>query len=693
MGSWRIRYFVLTIISTGTGQDFLRLCYYTHHSGYEQQPPKGEVPLLDIKTSRVARVSRVLDHQYHKICSINTTDRTYYFAVKTENIMTMLFDCLKRYLPECISNEVTFVRGVNLSRKLVSVSEIPDDPSDIPVVDVTAASKESSSRRRKAFGQMRSQTLPSPQVKEGLAGSTLDMSSGSRPLPSTASSGTLRSLLPVSPEKSRTASVAQPQSKRIDSLKLSKRHLAVPQPDQTSRSRASTSLIRSSPVQQRPSPTRDEPMLLSVGEIEQNKARLKTLATVVPLSSMDTNAICRLGHGNFGSVYEVANKSRLATGRAEEPVPDTVAVKKLKSKHSLIELNQFLQEAIIMARMDHAHVVKLLGVQIDATPFCMIMEVMNEGDLKTFLTDCKEAGDTLPYAVKLWIIFQVATGMNYISEKKGILHRDLAARNVLLCRTSDDEVIAKISDFGLAKSSAEYVLLTMRTLPVKWLSVEVLRDGIYSFKSDVWAFGVMLWETLTDGAVPYTGIPNSEVYYKLLGGMQLERPAVASDMIVSMMHACMSLEPDKRPCFAEICVRLGDHIKMLTADPVVDKQVEGCLEDVVQIYSKGKTGQPLEDDTDEGGYTPMLPATLTATATDLVTPEWVDSLGVADLQRFLLRYTGRQLVTHPEFQSDINWLRARLWSLVAATQKDTVESPASEAAASSSSPPPLPKDS
>lgn len=145
---------------------------------------------------------------------------------------------------------------------------------------------------------------------------------------------------------------------------------------------------------------------------------------------------------------------------------------------------------------------------------------------------------------------QIANGMQFLEEQQ-ITHRDLAARNVLI----DDRKTLKISDFGLSKHGI-YTNTKTRKLPLRWLSIEAIRDNLYSSKSDVWAFGIVLWEIGTLGASPYPTLSNNELIPFLMSGQRLEKPDICSDKVYELMLHCWHEDPLMRPSFADIYEKL-----------------------------------------------------------------------------------------------------------------------------------------
>lgn len=171
--------------------------------------------------------------------------------------------------------------------------------------------------------------------------------------------------------------------------------------------------------------------------------------------------------------------------------------------------------------------------------------------------------------------FQVSRGMEYLSSRK-VLHGDLAARNILLC----DNNIVKICDFGLAKSmykNDNYKKKGESPLPFKWLAIESISDQVFSTYSDVWAFGIVLWEFFSLSKVPYPGMEaDQSLYIKLRDGYRMEKPKYANQNIYDIMLNCWNTQPTTRPSFTELEKRLSkmleDGVKDVSFPIIKSKQ-------------------------------------------------------------------------------------------------------------------------
>uniref|UniRef100_A0A8C6QJC9 Macrophage colony-stimulating factor 1 receptor n=1 Tax=Nannospalax galili TaxID=1026970 RepID=A0A8C6QJC9_NANGA len=355
-----------------------------------------------------------------------------------------------------------------------------------------------------------------------------------------------------------------------------------------------------------------------------------------------------LGAGAFGKVVEAT-----AFGLGKEDAVLKVAVKMLKSTAHADEKEALMSELKIMSHLgQHENIVNLLGACTHGGPVLVITEYCCYGDLLNFLRrkaeamlgpslnpsqdsegDCgyknihlekkcvrrdsgfssqgvdtyvemrpvstssndsfseqdldKEAGRPLELWDLLHFSSQVAQGMAFLASKNCI-HRDVAARNVLL--TSGH--VAKIGDFGLARdimNDSNYVVKGNARLPVKWMAPESIFDCIYTVQSDVWSYGILLWEIFSLGLNPYPGILVNSKFYKLVkDGYQMAQPTFAPKNIYSIMQACWDLEPTCRPTFQQICTLLQEQA-----------QVDRREQDYANLTSSGSSGGSSSSEPEE----------------------------------------------------------------------------------------------
>ncbi|CAB3364413.1 Hypothetical predicted protein [Cloeon dipterum] len=262
-----------------------------------------------------------------------------------------------------------------------------------------------------------------------------------------------------------------------------------------------------------------------------------------------------LGEGAFGKVY----KGELLL----DGMPTPVAVKTLKENATAKTQQDFRREVDLMSDLRHPNIVCLLGVVLRGEPLCMLFEYMAHGDLHEFLMahspfNEPEAGEIrrpqLDQTDFIHISIQVAAGMEYLSGHHYV-HRDLAARNCLV----GDNLTVKISDFGLSRdiySSDYYRVQSKSLLPVRWMPPESILYGKFTTESDVWSYGVVLWETYSYGLQPYYGYSNQEVIDMIRSRQLLPCPESCPSRIYSLMMECWHEVPYRRPSFPEIHARL-----------------------------------------------------------------------------------------------------------------------------------------
>ncbi|CAH1407086.1 unnamed protein product [Nezara viridula] len=240
-----------------------------------------------------------------------------------------------------------------------------------------------------------------------------------------------------------------------------------------------------------------------------------------------------IGKGEFGDVM-------LAIFRGEK-----VAVKMLKDSSEAAQ--KFLAEASLMTSLKHENLVQLLGLVFDKSHISLVTEYMGKGNLVDYLRSRGRLHVTKAHQINF--ACDTCSGMEYLERRK-VVHRDLAARNVLISEGG----VAKVADFGLARE--ESFTLDCGKLPIKWTAPEALKHGIFSNKSDMWSFGILLWEIYSFGRVPYPRIPLADVVKHVEKGYKMEAPEGCPPEVYEIMRQAWDLHPDKRPSFREIKVKL-----------------------------------------------------------------------------------------------------------------------------------------
>nr|CAB3510236.1 unnamed protein product [Spodoptera littoralis] len=280
--------------------------------------------------------------------------------------------------------------------------------------------------------------------------------------------------------------------------------------------------------------------------INNNDDSLDDNDTIYPNERANTGR--GAGRGEFGSVLR-------ATYSPGDQPPQPVAVKTLHMQHTDTNKKEFLSEAKVMMSVRHRCIVRLIGVSL-GPPLAMIQELVPLGSLLEYLVRHPDKASP-GYELRLWAC-QVAAGMRYL-ERRRFVHRDLAARNILLASRHQ----AKISDFGLSRAlstdSSYYKASRGGKWPIKWYAPESYNYGTFSHASDVWSYGITLWEMFSYGKQPYGDMRGIEAIQIVESGKRLERPKDCPDEIYQVMLDCWAYNPDVRPSFSQLVDVFSQH--------------------------------------------------------------------------------------------------------------------------------------
>uniref|UniRef100_A0A8C7LGR6 Fibroblast growth factor receptor n=1 Tax=Oncorhynchus mykiss TaxID=8022 RepID=A0A8C7LGR6_ONCMY len=332
-----------------------------------------------------------------------------------------------------------------------------------------------------------------------------------------------------------------------------------------------------------------------------------------------------LGEGCFGQVVlaEAAGLDREKPSRLTK-----VAIKMLKADATEKDLSDLIAEMEMMKMIGkHKNIINLLGACTQdgntgavcvlvaepcGTPHCPLYAPLDSVEVRELVSAA----------------YQVARGMAYLALQKCI-HRDLAARNVLV---TEDNVM-KIADFGLARDIHHidyYKKTTNGRLPVKWMAPEALFDRIYTHQSDVWSFGVLLWEIFTLGGSPYPGVPVEELFKLLKEGHRMDRPAACTEELYIMMRDCWHAVPSRRPTFQQLVEDLDRTLSLMTNQEYLNLSIP-----VVQYSPLGPNTSSSSDSvfsretTHRAEYSPLSPSWTSTQHTPSRTPSHTSTLAYA----------------------------------------------------------------
>ncbi|EDQ85658.1 uncharacterized protein MONBRDRAFT_29090 [Monosiga brevicollis MX1] len=275
-----------------------------------------------------------------------------------------------------------------------------------------------------------------------------------------------------------------------------------------------------------------------------------------------------IGAGQFGQVYLADQIVKDGDGK-DGGNRVSRAVKMLRGGASAEDKTDFESEATVMLELEHENLVQLIGVSMQQRPWLMVLEYLQYGDLRNVLKGCASKNIELQYEDQLNFAVQIAKGMAYIAAQ-GMVHMDLAARNCLVAENN----LVKVADFGLTRKIPEgqdyWQSKTVMKLPVKWCAIEALDDRIFSEKSDVWAYGVVMWEISSYGAMPYEDVKTQEVQRRVREGLRLEPVPNTNPDYFALAKSCWRLDRHERPSFANMAQELQTYLRNNNAAAVRD---------------------------------------------------------------------------------------------------------------------------
>ncbi|XP_069468060.1 fibroblast growth factor receptor 2 isoform X7 [Ambystoma mexicanum] len=326
-----------------------------------------------------------------------------------------------------------------------------------------------------------------------------------------------------------------------------------------------------------------------------------------------------LGEGCFGQVV-MAEAVGIDKDCPKEAV--TVAVKMLKDDATEKDLSDLVSEMEMMKMIGkHKNIINLLGACTQDGPLYVIVEYASKGNLREYLRTRRPPGmeysfninripeEQMTFKDLVSCTYQLARGMEYLASQKCI-HRDLAARNVLVTETN----VMKIADFGLARDINNidyYKKTTNGRLPVKWMAPEALFDRVYTHQSDVWSFGVLMWEIFTLGGSPYPGIPVEELFKLLKEGHRMDKPGNCTNELYMMMMDCWRAVPSQRPTFKQLVEDLDRILTLTTNEEYLD--LNNPMEQYSPSFPDTRSSCSSGDDSvfspDPMPYDPCIPKT------------------------------------------------------------------------------------
>ncbi|XP_039250120.2 ephrin type-A receptor 4-B-like isoform X1 [Styela clava] len=349
-----------------------------------------------------------------------------------------------------------------------------------------------------------------------------------------------------------------------------------------------------------------------------------------------------MASGEFGDVYKgylrptsFIYDDTITTTTSIRSSNLLIAIKTLKQGATEQQKQEFLEEALVMGQFLHPNVIRLEGVVTRTTPLMIITEYMANGALDKFLEERHLRGIELEVYQLVNMLRDIADGMKYLSDM-GYVHRDLAARNILV----NDQLICKVSDFGLSREleniqDEDTAIYTTKggMIPVRWTAPEAITQRTFTSSSDVWGFGVVMWEVLTHGERPYWEMTNSDVVHCVENGYRLPPPPFCPRILHNLMLNCWNMDRTRRPTFTQIVSQLDN---ILTnpeklQDTINNIPLHEQAECIPESLDLSSLGQWLED-MNMTQYKDIMLRNGCVTAEQIIrlTPNKLDEMGITE---------------------------------------------------------------
>lgn len=282
--------------------------------------------------------------------------------------------------------------------------------------------------------------------------------------------------------------------------------------------------------------------------VELSSVSEKAAVFIKEVSLDNINMLQELGLGAYGKVYHGQ-----VFGLYGNNTASAVFIKCLEEKATAEQVAEFRDEASSLSEIRHQHIVSLLGVSTKGMTQCLLYEFLQLGDLRQFLLSQQSHGNMLSCKELMYMVTQVASGLEYLSTQHYI-HRDVAAHNVIVSHNLN----VKLSNLKITQGvhSANYCTIHNKLLPIRWLPPESITYNKFTLDTDIFSYGVLLWEAFSGAQLPYNGFSNQEVIDMVRSRQLLACPNACPPRIYSLMMECWHETPDKRPTAKELHQKL-----------------------------------------------------------------------------------------------------------------------------------------